>query len=185
MAKIDVNKIDGYEAMSTEEKLQALEAFDFEEVERYKKAVSKANSEVADLKRKHNALLSQEEQEKQAKDEQLAQLQAKIEQMERDKKISDYKMKFVEELGFDSELANTASNALIGQSVEDLFSTLKKFLEKHDKDVKNNLLKSTPLPPAGNGDTSVNLVDLHKMSLKERMDFANKNPEVYKSLYNK
>ena len=51
MAKIDTSKITGYAEMSAEDKLKALEAFEYEdnvaELEKQKAAVSKANSEAA------------------------------------------------------------------------------------------------------------------------------------------
>lgn len=57
MAKIDTSKITGYAEMSAEDKLKALEAFEYEdnaaELEKQKAAVSKANSEAAEWKRKH------------------------------------------------------------------------------------------------------------------------------------
>lgn len=63
MAKIDTSKITGYAEMSAEDKLKALEAFEYEdnaaELEKQKAAVSKANSEAAEWKRKHNALLGE------------------------------------------------------------------------------------------------------------------------------
>ena len=71
MAKIDVTKIEGYENMTAEEKLAVLEGFEYDdntsELERYKNAVSKANSEAAELKRKYNERLSAEEKEKKRK----------------------------------------------------------------------------------------------------------------------
>ena len=64
MAKIDISKIDGYEGMTPDNKVKAIEAFEYEdnlsEVERYKNAVTKANSEAEEWKKKHNALLSNE-----------------------------------------------------------------------------------------------------------------------------
>ena len=69
MAKIDTSKIEGYAEMTPEQKLAALEGFEYEdnsaELEKQKNALSKANSEAAEWKRKHNALLSEEEKKKQ------------------------------------------------------------------------------------------------------------------------
>ena len=49
MAKIDTTKIAGYSDMSAEEKLAALEAFEYEDsvpdLQRYKDAVTRANRE--------------------------------------------------------------------------------------------------------------------------------------------
>ena len=78
MAKIDITKIEGYAGMTPEQKIAALEAFEFEdnssELERYKNALTKANSEAAEWKRKHNDKLSEEEQQKQASEEELTAL---------------------------------------------------------------------------------------------------------------
>jgi hypothetical protein len=57
--KIDVSKIDGFEAMSAEDKLAALMGYEFEEpktpdnseITKLKAALSKANSEAAEWKR--------------------------------------------------------------------------------------------------------------------------------------
>ena len=69
MAKIDVSSIDGYENMTAEEKIKTLEAFEYNdnstELEKYKSAASKANSEAASWKKKHNELLSEDERKKQ------------------------------------------------------------------------------------------------------------------------
>ena len=66
---IDVSTIPGYAEMTAEEKVAALEGYTFEppksvdnaEVDKLKQAVSKANSEAAEWKRKHNALLSDDD----------------------------------------------------------------------------------------------------------------------------
>ena len=78
MAKIDTSKIEGYANMTPEQKLAALEGFEYEdnsaELEKQKNALSKANSEAAEWKRKHNALLSEEEKKKQQDADKLAQI---------------------------------------------------------------------------------------------------------------
>ena len=72
MAKIDTSKIPGYAEMSAEDKLKALEGFEYEdnaaEVERLKNANSKLSSESAEYKRKLR--------EKQTDDEAKAQKEA-------------------------------------------------------------------------------------------------------------
>lgn len=59
MVKIDVSKIEGYAEMTAEQKLAVLESYEYNdysgEVERYKNAASKANSEAAEWKKKHNS----------------------------------------------------------------------------------------------------------------------------------
>ena len=109
MAKIDITKIEGYDKMTPEEKLAALEAFEYEdnfsELEKYKNAASKANSEAAEWRKKHNALLSEEEQKKQANEEELTTLRAKVEAMEKEKLIAGHKAQFLA-IGYDEALAD-------------------------------------------------------------------------------
>ena len=66
--KIDVTKIEGYSEMSAEEKLAALESYTIPDPDYTgyvkKDAFDKAASEAAEWKRKHNALLSEEEQKR-------------------------------------------------------------------------------------------------------------------------
>lgn len=186
MAKIDITKIEGYEEMTPEEKLEALLAFEYEdnlsELERYKNAASKANSEAAEWRKKHNALLSEEEQKKQANDEELTMLRAKVETMEKEKLVAGHKSQFLA-LGYDESLADAAANALADGDAAKVFANHKKFLESHDKSLKADLLKGTPTPPAGDGGETMTLDKLRKMSSQERLEYSTKNPEEYKKLY--
>lgn len=186
MAKIDISKIEGYDKMTPEEKLAALEAFEYEdnssEVERYKNAASKANSEAAEWKKKHNALLTEEEQKKQANEEELTALRAKVEAMEREKLVAGHKAEFLA-LGFDEALADATAKALAEGDTAKVFANQKKFLETHDKTLKADLLKDTPTPPPGDGGETMTLEKLKKMSSQERYEYSTKNPEDYKKLY--
>lgn len=186
MAKIDITKIDGYDTKTTEEKLAILEAFEYDdnssEVEKYKNAASKANSEAAEWRKKHNALLSEEEQKKQANDEELNTLRAKVEAMEKEKLIAGHKAQFIS-LGYDDALADVTAKALADGDIAKVFANQKKFLETHDKTLKADLLKDTPTPPAGNGSETMTIDKLRKMSSQERYEYSTKNPEEYKQLY--
>lgn len=186
MAKIDTAKITGYDKMTPEEKLAALEAFEYEdnssELEKYKNAASKANSEAAEWKRKHNALLSEEEQKKQANEEELATLRTKVETMEKEKCIAGHKSQLLA-IGYDEALADATAAALADGDTAKVFANQKKFLETHDKTLKADLLKKTPTPPAGDGGDTMTLDKLRKMSPQERYEYSEKNPEEYKKLY--
>ena len=67
MAKIDISKIENYASLTPEQKLTALEAYEVEDagggdLEKYKAAASKANSEAAELKRQLKARMTEDEQ---------------------------------------------------------------------------------------------------------------------------
>lgn len=186
MAKIDITKIEGYDKMTPEEKLAALEAFEYDdnstELERYKNAASKANSEAAEWRRKHNALLSEEEQKKQANEEELANLREKVKAMESEKLIAGHKAQFLA-IGYDEALADATAKALAEGDTVKVFANQKKFLETHDKTLKADLLKNTPTPPPGDGGETMTLEKLRKMSSQERYEYSTKNPDEYKRLY--
>lgn len=154
MAKIDTSKIEGYADMSAEDKLKALEAFEYEdnaaELERQKNALSKANSEAAEWKRKHNALLSEEEKKKQEDADKLTQMEQELEELRKGKTISEYKAKFVAQ-GYDEALAEDTAKALADGDSAKVFANQGKFLEDYAKKVKADALKKTPKPTPGAG----------------------------------
>lgn len=186
MAKIDISKIEGYESMTADEKLSALEAYEFEdnsgELERYKNAVSKANSEAATWKKRHHELLSEEEQKKQASDEELSTLRQKVEALEREKLIANHKASLIS-LGYREELAQATAEAFANQDTQKVLENQKAFIEEQRKAIKEELYKSTPTPPAGSVEAAMTLDRLRKMSSSERYDFSVNHPEEYRQLY--
>lgn len=157
MAKIDTSKIEGYANMTPEQKLAALEGFEYEdnaaELEKQKNALSKANSEAAEWKRKHNALLSEEEKKKQEAADKLAQMEQELADLRKGKTVSEYKAKFVAQ-GYDEALAEETAKALADGDSAKVFANQSKFLEEYAKKVKADAIKKTPKPGAGAGSGS-------------------------------
>lgn len=154
MAKIDTSLIEGYAGMTPEQKLAALEAFEYEdnaaELEKQKNALSKANSEAAEWKRKHNALLSEEEKKKQEDAEKLTQMEQELADLRKAKTVSEYKAKFVAQ-GYDEALAEETAQAYADGDNAKVFANQSKFLEEYAKKVKADALKKTPKPTPGAG----------------------------------
>ena len=176
MAKIDTSKIEGYADMSAEDKLKALEAFEYEdnaaELERQKNALSKANSEAAEWKRKHNALLSEEEKKKQEDADKLTQMEQELEELRKGKTISEYKAKFVAQ-GYDEALAEDTAKALADGDSAKVFANQGKFLEDYAKKVKADAIKKTPEPSGGSG-SGGGAIDYNKKieEAQKNSDFA-------------
>lgn len=97
--KIDTSRIEGYADMSPEDKLKALEGFEYEdnaaEIARQKNAISKANSEAAQWKKKYNDMLSEDERQKQEQSDSIAAMQKELDELRTAKTVSEYKAKFV------------------------------------------------------------------------------------------
>lgn len=164
MAKIDTTKIEGYANMTPEQKLAALEGFEYEdnsaELEKQKNALSKANSEAAEWKRKHNALLTEEERKKQEGAEALSKMQQELDELRKDKAVADYRSRFIAQ-GYDETLADETARAMYDGNTEKVFANQQKFLDGYTKKLKADALKNTPRPAAGSGSAS-GLMDFDK-----------------------
>lgn len=186
MAKIDTSKIEGYADMSAEDKLKALESFEYDdnlsELERYKNATSKANSEAAEWKRKHNALLSEEEAKKQESAEALEAMKNELEELRKEKTLSKHTASFLS-LGYDEKLAQETAEALTNGELDKVFANQKIFLEAHDKQYAASLMGSVGKPPAGASAPEMTLEKFRKLPASERATYAAEHPEEYKALY--
>ena len=184
MAKIDTSTIKGYSEMTPEQKLAALESFEFEdnaaEVERLKNANSKANSEAAEWKRKHNALLTEDEKKKQEDADALAKALQELEALRKDKTVSEYTAKFIAQ-GYSEDLASDTAKALADGDTTKVFANQQRFLEDYAKTVKADALKKTPRPPAGDGDNPMTKDEIMKIKdSAERQSAIAANMELFR-----
>lgn len=155
MAKIDTSKITGYAEMSAEDKLKALEAFEYEdnaaELEKQKAAVSKANSEAAEWKRKHNALLGEDgEGRSRSRRKSSPTWRKELSELREAKRVSEFKAKFIAQ-GYDEALAEDTAKAMADGDSAKVFANQQKFLDEYAKQVKADALKKTPKPTPGAG----------------------------------
>ena len=152
------------------------------EVERLKTANSKLSSENADWKRKHREALSEEERKSQEVADELKQLREERDTLLRESNVSKHKAKFLG-MGYDEALATDAAVAMVDGDMEKLFSYQQKHQEAFEKKIRADALKGTPKPVPDKKDGAMTLENLKKMSTQERLEFFNKNPEEYKTLY--
>ena len=172
MAKIDTSKIEGYADMSPEDKVKALEKFTFddnsaeikrlnEELEKQKNAVTRANGEAADWKRKHHDLLDDEAKKKTEDEEYVKGLETRLAELEANEKKANLKAEFAA-MGYSAELAAEAADAVASGDSAKMFATQKKFIEEHDKAYKSSLMNGTPAPVGGQGGSQS--VDYQKLA---------------------
>lgn len=158
MAKIDTTKIVGYDTMSAEEKIAALEGYDVSvpapaetgEVTKLKNMLSKANGEAADWKRKWNEKLTETERAEAERAEADKAMREELESLKRDKAVSGYVAKYLE-VGYDSESANRAAKAMVDNDYTTIFAEMKTFVENKTKDIEAKALNRQPgLTPGAN-----------------------------------
>lgn len=184
--KIDTSKIEGYENMTADEKLAALEGFEYDdyssEVSKLKNSLSKANSDAAEWKKKHNALLSEEERKKQESDDEIAKLKDTVKTLTNEKALTGHKANFIS-LGYDDVLATETAQAILDGDMDKVFANQKKFQDQREKQIKADVLKDIPEPPPGEPNKIKTKEDLLKMSPVERYNFSIEHPDEYKEIY--
>lgn len=182
MAKIDFSKIEGYETMSVEEKLAALEVLELPDVDKMKAALDKATSEAAGYKKQLREHMTEDEAAKAKAAEDMAAVMAELEALRTKDAINELTTQFMG-LGYDEALAKSTAAALQKGDMAVMFKNHAKFVADREKALKAELLKATPTPPAGEGSKGITKEEFSKMNLADKAKFANENPEQYKEFY--
>lgn len=170
MAKIDTSKIEGYANMTAEQKLAALEAYDHPDPDYTgyvkKDALDRATSEAAEWKRKHNALLSDEDKRKQEDADALAAITKERDELKKEKTVAQHKAQFLAQ-GYSEKLAAETAQALADGDTDKVFANQQKFLEEYAKTVKADALKKMPKPGSGGSGTDTPMTKADIMKIKD------------------
>ena len=174
MAKIDTSKIEGYSDMTAEQKLAALEGYEYsdmsKEYAKLKKDFDKTSSEAAEWKRKHNALLSDEDRQKQENEANIQAMQQELENLRKEKTVSGHKAKYLA-MGYDESLAESTATALANNDLETVFANQMTFQKSLEEKLKSDAMKGNPTPPPGAGTNGVDYTKLIS-DAQARGDFA-------------
>lgn len=183
--KIDTSLIEGYEEMSAEDKIKALEEFEMEEdtkeLDKAKKSVTKANGEAAEWKRKYKALEQERDGEKTASETALESLQNEVAQLKKAKKESEHRANFLA-LGYSEEVAKDSAKALTEGDLDEFFALQKKHQEEYKKDIEKKVVLGMQTPVGGatvDAYASLTKEDFEKMNFTERVKLKRENPKIY------
>lgn len=154
--KIDVSKIDGFEAMSAEDKLAALMGYEFEEpkaqdnseITKLKAALSKANSEAADWKRQFRDKQSETERAEAERAENEKAMQEELATLRRGKVVDEYAKRCMG-MGYDAALAAECAEAMADGRFNDVFAIQQKFMEAKTREIEAAALNKQPGLSAG------------------------------------
>lgn len=120
-----------------------------DELKRYKDAVSKANSEAADYKRKLKERMSEEEKKASEDAERYAKLEAENKELNRRILVADYTSKFLAS-GMDQEMASKSAEAAFNGDFDTVIANFNTQMASVKETVKAELLNSTPSLVGGN-----------------------------------
>ena len=184
--KIDTTLIPNFDDLPEEAKAAILD-MEFADVPDMSQFVAKAvfdkkASEAAELSKQLKSKMTQDEQVAAKQAEALAAMQSELESLRADKAISEYTAQFLG-LGYDEKLAKSTAEALHKGDMATVFKNQASFNTTREKAMKAELLKNTPVPPAGNGEKAPSKEEFQKLSLAEKVKFAAEKPEIYKEFY--
>jgi len=149
--KVDVSKIEGYEAMSTEDKLKALEGYEFEapkvvedgEVKRLKEALSKSNSEAASYKRQLHEKMTADEQKAAEEKERAQRIDEELASLRKDKAIATLEKTYLA-AGYPADLAASSAKAQAEGDTETVLKNQMAFLSDTKKALESAALNKQP-----------------------------------------
>lgn len=163
MAQFDTSTIENFDAMTAEEKLDALLKADIPEQvdmskyilkDQFDKKVSDLNSQNKKLKDQMNAEQQkkiEEDEAKAAEAQKFADLESKYQELLKNSTLKEHTISLTG-LGFDEKLAGETANAIVDGDASKLFANMKKFLENYRKAVEKELMDKTPGPGGNAGD---------------------------------
>lgn len=159
--KIDTTAIENYAEMTAEEKLAALEAYEFEtpapkdsdEVTKLKTALSKANSDAAEWKRQFREKQTEAERADAERKEREAAVEEELRVLRRDKTVSGYVAQCLA-LGYTNDLAQKAAEAMADGDAAKIMECQQEFLEVKQKEIEENALNKQPTITSGTPPTA-------------------------------
>ena len=173
--------IENYESMSPEEKIAALEA-NFSSVAQHKANADKAASEAANYKKQLRERMSEDEAKAIKEAEERQALIDRAEKAERELGVINYEKAYLA-MGYDAKLARSSAEALANGDMESVFKNQQIHADTREKALRTELLKATPTPAPGKTDNGMTKEQFSKLTLAEKAEFAEKNPDTYKEFY--
>ena len=138
-------------AALAEEKLAALEAYEFEtpapkdgdEVTKLKAALSKANSDAAEWKRQYRQGLDEAKRAEEERKEHEEAVENELRTLRRDKSVSGYVAQYLA-LGYTQELALKAAEATADNDAATIMSCQQEYIEAKTKELEAAALNKQP-----------------------------------------
>ncbi|MCZ9311791.1 MAG: hypothetical protein O0V67_00290 [Methanocorpusculum sp.] len=178
MAKINTALIEGYDKMTPEQKLAALEGYEMADPDfsgYVKKDIfDKTASELASAKKQIKEKMTADELREKEEAEKREKLQNDYDSLLKRVTVSDNKAKLLA-LGYEDSLAGETAEAMANGELDKVFANQKKHMDSLEKKIRADVLKDTPKPGK---DTVPGAVDYQK-----KIEEAQQNGDMSAAAY--
>jgi dihydroxyacetone kinase len=176
---IDTSKIAGYDEMTAEQKLEAIQNADLSSLGLVAKATfDQTASDLAKAKKNAKAAAEQGNIDIEALNKMIAPLEEKN---ARSEKVAATMPKFVN-LGMTADEAIAATNSLIDGDTDSVFTALTELTNRTVAEARKQALLNQKRPDGFAGKVS-SLEEFKKLPIDKRAAFANEHPDEYKALF--
>ena len=186
MANEPVNTNENNESVKTETKdntaelearIKALET----ENTKLRTANTNASADASAWKKKFQETLSEADKAKAEQDENTAAMKARLEQLESERNIANFTAALTaNDIGMDIDTAKGVAEALNAGETNKVFDGIRKFIETHDKALREVALKNNQtLPGGGNSEKIATKEEFQNMSYREMAQFKTDHPEQF------
>lgn len=149
------------------------------QLEKSKKALNTASSEAADWKKQFRATQDEATRLQAEKDEEFKALQEKLASYEKQTAMATHKANMIA-MGYPEDLAVKRAGLLADGKITEAMAVEKEFIEYFGKQLKAEGMRNTPAPLSGSAVTpSVTKDTFAKMTIRERSELLEKDPELY------
>ena len=182
---IDTSKIEGYENMSAEDKVKALEALTLPDPD-YSGYVSKdvfdkKASEAASLSKQLKAHMTDEEKAKAESEARQKDLEEKYNALLTRTQIADNKASLIA-IGYDEKLAEDTAKAMVEGDIATVIKNQQVVIAAAEKKAKGEAMLNTPNPKNEVNNASITKDQFDSMSYAEMAELYQTNPDLYKNL---
>lgn len=147
-----------------------------------KDVADKYASEAAELKKQLKSKMTADEQAEAERKTALQQMETELATLKKEKSVSEYKAQFLA-LKFDEKLAAETAAALADGNWEILFQNQKKAIETLEKNIRAEVLKTTPKPETpGTAGASITKEQFDAMNYSQRSALFQENETLYNEL---
>lgn len=185
MPNIDTSAIEGFDAMSADEKVSALLGLDIPEAVDLSQYVSKSvfdkkASEAAELSKRlrakqtdDEAAASEREAQERKNAEDMEDLRKQIETLQKEKTVATYKAAYISQ-GYEERLAEETAQALADGKMDKVFQNAGAFKTELEKKLRAEIMGKNPHPDGGRSDGGKTTIEEQAQRIGKARAEANK-----------